>query len=54
MHAHSKEINQGESFHERSAMTGSSCPEDKEEDFSPVSALSSVVMGRFLELIVGK
>jgi hypothetical protein len=37
-------------------MTGSSCPEDKEEEafFSPVLASSSVVTGRFLELIVGK
>ena len=55
MHAHSEEINQGEPFHARSAMAGSSWPEDREEAFfSPVRVSSSVAMGRFFELIVGK
>lgn len=41
------------SFHARSAMTGSSCPDDM-EDFSPDLSFSSVVTSLLREPIVGK
>ena len=40
-------------FHARSAMTGSSCPDDT-DDFSPEVAFSSVVAALLREPIVGK
>ena len=40
-------------FHARSAMTGSSCPDDT-EDFSPDVPFSSVVAALLREPIVGK
>ena len=41
------------SFYARSAMTGSSCPDDM-DDFSPDLSFSSVVAALFREPIVGK